>query len=68
MHWRQATWYYDLGRLDSAYVDFLLAFTIIADVIPRCQDFPTLKASSSRNPTSVEFGKLKKVCIGKKIE
>lgn len=63
VHWKQAKWHREIGILDSAYVDFLLAFTIVADIIPRCPGFPTFKTSGSRSPSYFEFEQLSKVCL-----
>lgn len=61
IHWNQAKWHREVGILDSAYVDFLLAFTIVADIIPRCPGFPTFKTSGNRSQSYFEFEKLSKV-------
>lgn len=47
VHWHQAKYHRTEGILDGAYVNYLLAFTIIADVIPRCQDYPSFRVSNS---------------------
>lgn len=65
IHWKQAKWHREIGILDSAYVDFLLAFTIVADIIPRCPGFPTFKTSGSRSLSYIEFEQLSKVCFCK---
>ncbi|KAL0638732.1 ubiquitin-specific protease doa4 [Maublancomyces gigas] len=59
IHWKQAKWHREAGILDSAYVDFLLAFTIVADIIPRCSGFPTFK-TSGRSQSYLEFEQLSK--------
>lgn len=63
VHWKQAKWHREIGILDFAYVEFLLAFTIVADIIPRCSGFPTFKTSGSRSPSYIEFEQLSKVCF-----
>ena len=45
IYWTQAKWHKECGRLDSAYVDFLMACEIVVTAIPRCHEFPTLKSS-----------------------
>jgi ubiquitin carboxyl-terminal hydrolase 8 len=61
VHWRQANAYLSFGTLDSAYVDYLLAFTVVANIIPKCPDFPTFKTVAGR--PYQEFEALKRVCL-----
>lgn len=56
-HWHQAKAHRVFGRLDSAYVDYLLAFTIVIDIIPRCAEWPTF----TRGKQSQNYEQLKKV-------
>ncbi|RPB16849.1 cysteine proteinase [Morchella conica CCBAS932] len=58
VHWRQATWHYEFGRLDSAYCDFIMANTIILETIPKCVDYPTF-VSGQRGMAYMEWIKLK---------
>jgi ubiquitin carboxyl-terminal hydrolase 8 len=60
-HWRQANAHLAFGTLDAAYVDYLLAFTIVVDIIPRCPDFPTFKTTAGRSYQELET--LKRVCL-----
>ncbi|PWW80824.1 cysteine proteinase, partial [Tuber magnatum] len=46
--WHCAKAHLTFKRQDAAYVDYLLAFEIAAEVIPRCQDFPTFKSTAGR--------------------
>ncbi|KAL7276912.1 ubiquitin-specific protease doa4 [Rhizina undulata] len=43
-HWNQTKIYKTVNRLDLAYVDYLLAWTIVGDIIPRFPEYPTFKA------------------------
>lgn len=38
----------NIGALDTAYVDYLLSCTILAEIIPRCPEYPTFKAARSK--------------------
>jgi ubiquitin carboxyl-terminal hydrolase 8 len=60
IHWRQAKWHYEFGRLDSAYCDFVMANTIIIKTIPQCADYPTF-ASGKRGMAFMEYSKLNEV-------
>ncbi|RPA96732.1 cysteine proteinase [Choiromyces venosus 120613-1] len=62
-YWRQANSHLTFGSQDAAYVDYLLAFEIVANVIPRCQDFPTFKCTAGRPYHELE--KLKKELMKK---
>lgn len=32
-----------MGLLDGAYLEYLMAFSIVATVIPACQEYPTFR-------------------------
>ncbi|CAZ82424.1 unnamed protein product [Tuber melanosporum] len=61
--WHCARAHLIFKRQDEAYVEYLLAFEIAADIIPRCQDFPTFKTTAGR--LYQDFETLKKELVQK---
>jgi hypothetical protein len=49
-----------MGGIDRAYVDYLMAFTIVADIIPKCQEYSTFRVSKS--PLFQEYQNLHNAC------
>ncbi|KAF8540288.1 hypothetical protein BDD12DRAFT_833963 [Trichophaea hybrida] len=47
-HAHQSKWHKGSGGLDSALVDYLMAFTIVADIIPGCQEYSTFRVGRSQ--------------------
>ncbi|TGZ79586.1 cysteine proteinase [Ascodesmis nigricans] len=56
-HWKQAEWGLTFKKIDNAYVDYLLAFEIVASIIPKCTEYPTFK--SSNTPARREYDQLR---------
>ena len=59
VRWQGANAHLSSGTLDAAYVEYLLAFTVVVNIIPVCSDFQTFTAGRLYQ----DFEVLKRVCL-----
>ncbi|KAI5778359.1 hypothetical protein EDC01DRAFT_341094 [Geopyxis carbonaria] len=56
-HWNQSKMAKEIGALDKAYEEFLMALEIIVNMIPACHDWPTI--SMSKTPVKQQYEALR---------